>query len=95
MNTRQRRLRIIFWRGSFPVLFGFVVLVIALVLADRIAPVSPQEFDDENLSPQEELSRELRSQEAELIVIPPEQFDSITTPSAKSEDLTVEGSAPS
>lgn len=75
MNAHQRRQRVIFWRGSFPVILGFVVLVIALVLADRIAPVSTQETDDVNLTPHVEHSTDLRSQEAAPIAIPSQQVD--------------------
>lgn len=74
MNTRQRRQRIIFWRGSFPVILGFIVLVMALVLADRIAP-SPQEIDDVNLSPQVEHSPKLRTQEVAPIAIPSQRLE--------------------
>jgi len=38
MNASQRRRRYVFWRGSFPVLAGFTFLMLALCLADRIAP---------------------------------------------------------
>lgn len=70
MNTHQRRRRIIFWRGSFPVILGFIVLVLALVLADRIAPVSPREIDDDNLNQEVEHSSELKSHEAAPNTIP-------------------------
>jgi hypothetical protein len=36
MNAAQRRRRIVFWRGSFPVLAAFTVLMLSLSLADRI-----------------------------------------------------------
>lgn len=39
MNANQRQRRYIFWRGSFPVLAGFTFLMLALCLADRIAPL--------------------------------------------------------
>ncbi len=36
MNANQRRRRLIFWRGSFPVLAAFTLLMLALSLADSI-----------------------------------------------------------
>jgi hypothetical protein len=36
MTSAQRRRRLIFWRGSFPVLTAFTVLMLSLSLADRI-----------------------------------------------------------
>jgi hypothetical protein len=36
MTAAQRRRRIVFWRGSFPVLAAFTVLMLSLSLADRI-----------------------------------------------------------
>lgn len=36
MTATQRRRRYIFWRGSFPVLAAFTVLMVSLSLADRI-----------------------------------------------------------
>ncbi|RMR16387.1 putative membrane protein [Pseudomonas syringae pv. avii] len=36
MTTGQRRRRMIFWRGSFPVLAAFTFLMLAISLADRI-----------------------------------------------------------
>ena len=36
MTAGQRRRRIVFWRGSFPVLAAFTVLMLAMSLADRI-----------------------------------------------------------
>ena len=74
MNTRQRRQRMIFWRGSFPVILGFIVLVMALVLADRIAP-GPQEVEDVNLSPQVEHSPKLRSQEVAPNAMPSQRLE--------------------
>ncbi len=46
------------------------MLVLALALADRIAPVSPREIDDENLNQEVEHLSELKSQEAAPIAIP-------------------------
>lgn len=37
MTANQRRRRIVFWRGSFPVLATFTFLMLALSLADRIS----------------------------------------------------------
>jgi hypothetical protein len=36
MISAQRRRRIVFWRGSLPVLAAFTVLMLSLSLADRI-----------------------------------------------------------
>lgn len=36
MTANQRRRRIVFWRGSFPVLAGFTIMMLSLSLADRI-----------------------------------------------------------
>jgi hypothetical protein len=36
VTATQRRRRLIFWRGSFPVLAAFTVLMVSLSLADRI-----------------------------------------------------------
>ncbi|WP_219063455.1 hypothetical protein [Pseudomonas sp. UMAB-08] len=68
MNAHQRRQRIVFWRGSFPVILGFVALVLALMLADRVAPVTPQELDSENLTQPEAHSPELGHKAAAQIL---------------------------
>jgi hypothetical protein len=39
MTANQRRRRLVFWRGSFPVLFVFTIVFLATALADRIAPL--------------------------------------------------------
>lgn len=36
MTAHQRRRRIVFWRGSFPVLATFTLLMLSLSLAERI-----------------------------------------------------------
>lgn len=36
MTANQRRRRMVFWRGSFPVLAAFTFLMIALSMAERI-----------------------------------------------------------
>lgn len=36
MTAKQRRRRLIFWRGSFPVIAAFTLLFLAASLADRI-----------------------------------------------------------
>lgn len=36
MTATQRRRRLVFWRGSFPVLATFTVLMLCLSLADRV-----------------------------------------------------------
>jgi hypothetical protein len=38
MTSTQRRRRLIFWRGSFPVLATYTLLIFALALAEQIAP---------------------------------------------------------
>lgn len=75
MNAHQRRRRIVLWRGSFPVIFGFIVLVIALMLADRVAPVTPKDIDDVKLSQQVEHSLDLGRQEAAPIAIPSQRVE--------------------
>ncbi|AVX91426.1 hypothetical protein PkP19E3_25345 [Pseudomonas koreensis] len=45
MDAYQRRRRIQFWLGSFPVLVGFTVLILALILASQEATLIPQELD--------------------------------------------------
>ena len=62
MNANQRRRRIVFWRGSFPVIVGFAVLILTLTLAEQAAPVTPQELDGVNLSQQVVHSPKLGSQ---------------------------------
>jgi hypothetical protein len=62
MNAHQRRRRIVFWRGSFPVILGFVILVVALILADRVAPENTLEFDGVNLHQQVGHSQKLERQ---------------------------------
>ena len=62
MNAYQRRRRIVFWRGSFPVILGFAVLVVALILADRVAPETSEELDGVDLSQQEGHSTKIGSQ---------------------------------
>ncbi|WP_296256125.1 MULTISPECIES: hypothetical protein [unclassified Pseudomonas] len=37
MTANQRRRRIVFWRGSFPVLATFTFLMLAPSLADRVS----------------------------------------------------------
>jgi hypothetical protein len=36
MTAAQRRRRIVFWRGSFPVLAAFTILMLSLSLAERV-----------------------------------------------------------
>ena len=36
MTANQRRRRLVFWRGSFPVLTAFTFLMLSLSLAERI-----------------------------------------------------------
>jgi hypothetical protein len=36
MTATQRRRRIVFWRGSFPVLAAFTIMMLSLSLADRV-----------------------------------------------------------
>lgn len=50
MNAHQHRQRLAFWRGSFSVILGVVVLVLALMLADRTGQVAPKELNSENLT---------------------------------------------
>lgn len=36
MTANQRRRRIVFWRGSFPVLAAFTIMMLSLSLAERV-----------------------------------------------------------
>ena len=56
-------------------IFGFIVLVIALMLADRVAPVTPKDIDDVKLSQQVEHSLDLGRQEAAPIAIPSQRVE--------------------
>lgn len=68
MNAYQRRRRIVFWLGSLPVLAGFTILVLALILADRVAPLSSREINGVYLSQQVRHPTELVSQKADSIL---------------------------
>lgn len=68
MNAYQRRRRIVFWCGSFPVLLGFTVLMFALILADQVAPLTPQALDGIDMSQQARYSQKLVNQKAESIL---------------------------
>lgn len=68
MNAYQRRRRIVFWLGSFPVLVGFTILVLALILADRVAPLSSHELDGVYLSQQMRPPTKLVNQKADSIL---------------------------
>lgn len=68
MNAYQRRRRIVFWLGSLPVLAGFTILVLALILADRVAPLSSREINGVYLSQQVRPPTELVNQKADSIL---------------------------
>jgi len=68
MNAYQRRRRIVFWLGSLPVLAGFTILVLALILADRVAPLSSRELNEVYLSQQVRHATELVNQRADSIL---------------------------
>lgn len=68
MNAYQRRRRIVFWLGSLPVLAGFTILVLALILADRVAPLSSRELNGVYLSQQVRHPTELVNQKADSIL---------------------------
>jgi hypothetical protein len=68
MNAYQRRRRILFWLGSFPVLAGFTILVLALTLAGRVAPLSPLELDGASLSQQAKYSPKMADQKTATIL---------------------------
>lgn len=68
MNAYQRRRRIVFWLGSLPVLAGFTILVLALILADRVAPLSSREINGVYLSQQVRHPTELVNQKADSIL---------------------------
>ncbi|WP_152644273.1 MULTISPECIES: hypothetical protein [unclassified Pseudomonas] len=64
MNTYQRHRRTVFWCGSFPVLVGFTILMLALIVADQAASLNPQNFDGIELSQQTSLQK-LKNHKAE------------------------------
>lgn len=69
MNAYQRRRRIVFWLGSFPVLLGFTILVLTLILAGRVVPLSPQEIENVSLSHQQvNYSPEMANQKTATIL---------------------------
>ncbi|POA77447.1 hypothetical protein C1890_15315 [Pseudomonas sp. DP16D-R1] len=68
MNAYQRHRRIVFWCGSFPVLVGFTILMLALILADQVAPLNLQDFDGVELSQQVRHAPKLMNLRAESIL---------------------------
>ncbi|MBL7228093.1 MAG: hypothetical protein JJK56_08905 [Pseudomonas sp.] len=68
MDAYQRRRRIQFWLGSFPVLVGFTILVLALILAGRVSPKGPQELDGASLSQQAKYSPKITNQKTATIL---------------------------
>lgn len=69
MDAYQRRRRIQFWLGSFPVLIGFTILVLALILSGRGATLSPQELDGVSLSPQTKSAPQMTNQKATILAV--------------------------
>lgn len=68
MDAYQRRRRIQFWLGSFPVLVGFTILVLALILSGRGAKLSPQEPDGISLSQQTKSPPQMTNHKAATVL---------------------------
>ncbi len=68
MDAYQRRRRIQFWLGSFPVLIGFTILVLALILSGRGATLSPQELDGISLSQQTKSPPQMTNHKAATVL---------------------------
>ena len=69
MDAYQRRRRIQFWLGSFPVLIGFTILVLALILAGQGATVTSQELDVVSFSQQTKSASEITNQKAAILAV--------------------------
>mgnify|MGYP001554928745 FL=1 len=69
MDAYQRRRRIQFWLGSFPVLVGFTVLILALILASQEATLIPQELDGVSLSQQTKSASQITNQKAAILAV--------------------------
>lgn len=69
MDAYQRRRRFQFWLGSFPVLVGFTVLILALILAGQGATVASQELDDVSLSQQTKSASQITNQKAAILAV--------------------------
>ena len=68
MDAYQRRRRIQFWLGSFPVLVGFTILVLALILSGGGATLSPQELDGLSLAQQMKSAPQMTNHKAAAIL---------------------------
>lgn len=69
MDAYQRRRRIQFWLGSFPVLVGFTILVLALILSGGGATLSPQELDGVSLSQHTKSTSQVTNQKAAILAV--------------------------
>lgn len=69
MDAYQRRRRFQFWLGSFPVLVGFTVLILALILAGQGGTVTPQELDGVSLSQQTKSASQITNQKAAILAV--------------------------
>ena len=69
MDAYQRRRRIQFWLGSFPVLVGFTVLILGLIVAGQGATVTPQELDGVSLSQQTKSASQITNQKAAILAV--------------------------
>ena len=69
MDAYQRRRRIQFWLGSFPVLVGFTVLILALILTSQEATLIPQELDGVSLSQQTKSASQITNQKAAILAV--------------------------
>lgn len=69
MDAYQRRRRIQFWLGSFPVLVGFTILVLALILTGRGAALSPQELNGVSLTQQTKSGPRMSNQKAATLAV--------------------------
>lgn len=69
MDAYQRRRRIQFWLGSFPVLVGFTVLILALIPASQEATLIPQELDAVSFSQQTKSASQITNQKAAILAV--------------------------
>ena len=69
MDAYQRRRRIQFWLGSFSVLVGFTVLILALILASQEATLIPQELDAVSFSQQTKSASQITNQKAAILAV--------------------------
>lgn len=71
MDAYQRRRRFQFWLGSFPILVGFTVLILAMILAGKGAKVTPREPDGVSLSQQTKSASQNTNQKTSILAVSP------------------------